>query len=272
MQKEQAARRERERALRAEQDRAFEDSRRKDMERRMQREEEERRAVVEKREREEEERREKERAEREERERKESEERRMAWRRWERRVLILREPRPGEGRSPVRGGSSPPGNVNGNGNGRGRTLRIGVRMPDGRRAIRFFGETDGLIALFAFVDSLFIPAHLSSDDDPLSPPSSPSLAPPSPGQGEELVLSEMRRLQVSQVPEEWWGFKLWLQYPRREIAYEAGRRIGDVDVLKGGGQLVVEVFPDAGTAKAKARSAASDSNGADSDGYETESD
>lgn len=277
--KELADWREREWALRAEQDRAFEDSRRKDMEKRMKREEEERLAEVERRQREEEERREKERREREERERMEREERRMEWRKWGRRALVLREPRPGEGRSPVRGGVSPSrgspspnGSVNGNGNGRGRTLRVVVRMPDGRRAVRFFGDADGLVALFAFVDSLFIPSNFSSDDDPLSPPSSPSLSPPAQGQGqgEDLVMQEMSRLRQS--PEEWWGFKLWLQYPRREIPWAASQRIGDVDILKGGGQLVVELYPDASVTKAKqTQGVSAKTNGADSDGYETES-
>ena len=36
-------------------------------------------------------------------------------------------------------------------------MRVGVRMPDGRRVVRFFGENDSVTALYAYVDSLFIP-------------------------------------------------------------------------------------------------------------------
>ena len=173
--------------------------------------------------------------------------------------------------SPGSSGGSPP-RLSPSPNGRGRTLRIGVRMPDGRRAVRFFGEGDALISLFAFVDSLFIPVQFSSEADPPSPPTPLPPTTDANASGETLVLAEIARLH--QTAPEWWGFKLWLQYPRREVAFESGKRIGDVEVLRGGGQLVVEVYPDAGVVAAskKGKAAAGNEGDSEEDGYETESD
>ncbi|EMD32464.1 hypothetical protein CERSUDRAFT_118799 [Gelatoporia subvermispora B] len=229
----QTTARERERALRAEQDRAFEESKRRDAERIRRVQEEERRAKEERA-------REEEAAQLAEEERG----RRMLWRRWARRALIVREPRPG---------GEPD---------RGKTIRIGVRMPDGRRVVRFFGEADQLVALYAYVDSLFVPPGTPTEGDPQAPPSGNAI-------GEEALVEEMQRSGKS--PEKWWGFQLVLAYPRKEISWEAGRKIGEVDALKGGGQIVVEPMADEsiGKGKQKAQPATGDDG---SDGYKTESD
>ncbi|OCH92438.1 hypothetical protein OBBRIDRAFT_452074 [Obba rivulosa] len=231
--KAQAAVHEQERALRAAQDRAFEESKRRDAERIRRLQEEERRA-------------EEERAKCEEEKRREAEERerRMLWRRWARRALVVREPRPG---------GEPD---------RGKTIRIGVRMPDGRRVVRFFGEADQLVALYAYVDSLFVPPGTPPEGDPQAPPSGDA-------PGEDALVEEIQR--SGKTPEKWWGFQLVLAYPRKEILWEAGRKIGQVEALKGGGQVVVEPVADDGAEKGKQKA---QSTGGDdgSDGYKTESD
>ncbi|KAI0635398.1 hypothetical protein C8Q77DRAFT_1107844 [Trametes polyzona] len=234
----QEAERERERALRAEQDRAFEESRKRDAERAQQRALEERAAAEEK----------KRAAQAEARaadERRKAEEakklwdaHRMAWRRWIRRGLVMREPRPGE-------------------TARGKTMRVGVRMPDGRRVVRFFGENDTLTALYAYVDSLSIPPEFVQDADPTTPPEGGWV-------GEDGLVGEMAK--SGKTAEKWWGFRLALAYPRREIAWEPEKRLGDVDVLKGGGQVVVEFVADE-DAKGKRKASAGD---AEDDEYHTE--
>ncbi|KAH9855493.1 hypothetical protein C2E23DRAFT_724045 [Lenzites betulinus] len=236
----QEAERERERALRAEQDRAFEESRRRDAERIQQRVREERAATEEKQRaaaaeaRAAEERRKAAEAKRQ------WDAHRMAWRRWVRRGLVVREPRPGEA-------------------ARGKTLRVGVRMPDGRRVVRFFGENDTVTSLYAYVDSLFIPPEFIQDADPPSPPEGAKA-------GEEGLVGEM---SASGKPaEKWWGFQIVLAYPRREISWEAGKRVGDLNVLKGGGQVVVELAADEDV-KGKGKASVQD---ADDDEYHTESD
>ncbi|KAI0354051.1 hypothetical protein OH77DRAFT_1426463 [Trametes cingulata] len=235
----QEAERERERALRAEQDRAFEESRRRDAERAQQRAREERAAAEERKRAAEAEARAAEERRKAQEAKKQWDAHRMAWRRWIRRGLVMREPRPGE-------------------NGRGKTMRVGVRMPDGRRVVRFFGENDSVTSLYAYVDSLFIPPEFIQDADPPTPPEGGWV-------GEDGLVGEMQR--SGKPAEKWWGFKIFLAYPRREIAWEPEKRIGDVDVLKGGGQVVIELVAD-GDSKGKRKAAAEDD--AEDDEYHTE--
>ncbi|CAL1710661.1 unnamed protein product [Somion occarium] len=246
----ESAQREHERAIRAEQDRAFAESQRKDKDRIEARIAEDRRVAEEARRREEAERIEREEAERLQKEKEQWETKRMIWRRWGRRTLLPREPRPTLAEP-----------------ARGKTIRIGVRMPDGRRGVRFFGEGDSLTAVYAFVDTLFIPdgKEFSSDSDPAVPPEgAPS--------GEEGLVKAM--YDAGRVGEDWWGFKLVLSYPRRDIIWETGKRIADVEGLKAGGQLVIEMV-DVG-AKAKAKGKAKDIGESkagqqdEDDGYVTE--
>lgn len=237
----QEAERDRERALRAEQDRAFEESRRRDADRIQQRAREERAAAEERQRAADAEARAAEERRKAAEAKKQWVAHRMAWRRWIRRGLVVREPRPGE-------------------TGRGKTLRVGVRMPDGRRVVRFFGENDAVTALYAYVDSLFIPPEFIQDADPPTPPEGGAA-------GEQGLISEMAA--SGKPAEKWWGFKIVLAYPRREIVWEAEKRVGDIDVLKGGGQVVVELVADESDAKGKHKAVAEN---ADDDEYHTESD
>ncbi|OSC98843.1 hypothetical protein PYCCODRAFT_1374324 [Trametes coccinea BRFM310] len=238
----QEAERDRERALRAEQDRAFEESRRRDAERAEQRSREERAAIEAKRRLEEAEARARAELRKREEEKRQWDEHRMAWRRWIRRGLVVREPRPGEA-------------------ARGKTMRVGIRMPDGRRVVRFFGENDTLTAFYAYVDSLFIPPEFIQDADPTTPPGGKT--------GEDGLVAEMSR--SGKAPEKWWGFQIFLAYPRREIAWEAEKRIGDVEALKGGGQVVVELVQDNDGKKGKGKGKGEASGEDEDDEYHTES-
>lgn len=241
-----ARERERERALRAEQDRAFEESARRDRERIEKKRMEQREAEEAARRRAEEEQRAQEQAKRQEEESQRWAEKRMAWRRYGRRALLPREPRPGE-------------------QGRGKTVRVGVRMPDGRRAVRFFGESDSLTAVYAFVDTLFIP-----DTKEFAPASDPTSPPEGEEPGEMGLLHAMEK--VGKKNGEWFGFKLAMAYPRKEIHWEAGKTVGDVEGLSGG-QLVVELLDDPkGKPRSRTSLDSSHSNGNESDEYETESD
>jgi FAS-associated factor 2 len=252
--------REKERALRAEQDRAFEETARRDkerIERKIAEEREEQQAALRQAE---EERRMIEEQQKSAEENAQWQAKRMEWRRWGRKTLLPREPRPGE-------------------QGRGKTVRVGVRMPNGQRSVRFFGEADSLTAVYAFVDAQFIPEgkEFSSSSDPVC-------APEGEEPGEIGLLHAMEK--VGKKNGDWWGFKLATVYPRREIHWEPNRKVGEVEGLSGG-QLVVELLEDPSNnskRKGKAQSRSSSegsrpgSNGAasppagDSDEYETESD
>ncbi|KAF7795473.1 hypothetical protein EIP86_006634 [Pleurotus ostreatoroseus] len=260
----EAREREAAREIRAAQDRAFEESARRDRERIERRMREEREAEEAERRRSVEEARAQEEAAAREVERRAREERRMGWRRWARRALLPREPRPGE-------------------HARGRTVRVGVRMPDGRRAVRFFGEADAVTAVFVFVDALFIPEGpaYAKETDPTSPPESEGTE--GAGAGEAALAGVIAREAGEGGAERWWGFRLATVYPRKEIAWAAGRTVGEVDGLRHGGQLVVELVDAEGKGKGRAResldgdgsasvSAGAGGSGNDSDEYETESD
>ncbi|KAF8581450.1 UBX-domain-containing protein [Ramaria rubella] len=172
----QARARETDRLLRQEQDSAFRASERADAERILRRRAEEAEKTA------------REEAVRQvELEKKNQEEKRKRWRRWAQRHL----------------GDEPSSGV-----------RIGVRLPDGRRAIRRFNESDDLEVLYTFVDGQLYP-----DDGE--------------GNGGENAPSDY----VHQ-----WEFKLAVAFPRREVPYLRGQKVGDVDSLRGGANLVVEGF------------------------------
>ncbi|KAH7907175.1 hypothetical protein BJ138DRAFT_1070633 [Hygrophoropsis aurantiaca] len=224
--------RERDRILREEQDRAFKDSARRDRERQESREnakrEETERLIKEQqeiREREERQRLEQERQEK-------KKEVRMDWRRWMRSSLI-----PSMG--PATTGSA---------------VRIAVRLPNNERVVRVFSPMSTLTALYAFADSKLIPTDILLSDDPKHAPATD--------------VNDLRGLEayIGQQPEHsdaWWGFKLALAYPRREIKWEAAKCLRDVDGLQDGSQVVVEL----GSGKARPQS-----NDASDDEYDTESD
>ncbi|KAI6169701.1 hypothetical protein EDD17DRAFT_1772470 [Pisolithus thermaeus] len=222
--------RERDRLLREQQDRAYQDSQRRDRERieakiRAEREEAERIR------KEEEAQREEERRLQAERDRQESiKHRRSQWRRWMRRSIVPPE---------SRGGNS---------------IRLAIRLPSGR-VVRSFPSSSTVTALYAFVDSQMIPSNMKPQDDPDHPP-----------EGSEGGVEALERYIHSQVqgPESWWGFKLALSYPRREIKWKANTSLAEAG-LKNGEQLVVEITSDVGNGK---KSLGHDSD----DQYESESD
>ncbi|KDQ16648.1 hypothetical protein BOTBODRAFT_129521 [Botryobasidium botryosum FD-172 SS1] len=172
--------RQQERELREEQDRAFREAERRDREKMRLKLEQERK-----------EREEKERKAREEQQKKDKEEKRAAWRRWARRALV------------------PPEDTSAG------ALRIGVRLPDGKRLIRKFNPRDSLTALYAFVDSQFIPASAAPEDDPVSAPAD--------------YINE-------------WQFKLVSAFPRKDIDWQEATPLSAVDGLQGGANLVVEMY------------------------------
>lgn len=189
-----------ERRLREEQDAAFALTAQRDRERiqaKMAAEKEARLAA---------ERAEREKQEAEEAERKEIEEQqnkealRMDWYRYARRCLLSPEPAPGPG-----------------------AVRVGIRMPDGRRLIRLFKPSDSLTALYTFVAIQEIPAAIPADGDPARPPTG--------------YLAGETGIKV-----EGWRFKLVSTFPRSEILWQAGKALQDVDTLRGGAQLVVEAI------------------------------
>lgn len=139
-------------------------------------------------------------------------------------------------------------------------VRIGIRLPNGKRAIRIFQANDSVTSLFAFVDSQLIPDEFLSTEDPTSPPRS-SL------QGEAAILDALSRHEGGS--ETWWGFKLALTYPRKEIQWERRSRIGNIEGLGSGGQLVVEIV---NNGNGKARRSQESLTGSNSDEYDTESD
>lgn len=200
--------RERDRQLREEQDQAFQDSARRDADRirgKMEEERRERERIKVKQE-------EEERKVREQQERMKKEAVRMEWRRWTRRVKSGRRE-----------------NVDTKG------LRIAIRLPSGARVMRVFERSATLTALYAFVDTNLIPPEHSVDEDPSEPPEDGYWN----GNLEDCVEARIAREESGT---EWWGFQLALAYPRREIPWRSHVNLGDIESLKGGGQVVVELM------------------------------
>ncbi|RDB26785.1 UBX domain-containing protein 3 [Hypsizygus marmoreus] len=215
--------RERDRLLREEQDRAFRDSARRDRERIEARMEEERRGRDRRRAEEEEE----QRRQMRELERKRREDKRVEWSRWGRRVLAGK-------REPAKG------------------MRVAVRLPSGGRVIHVFDETQTLTTLYAFVDAQLVPAAFKPEDDPVNPPE---------GQHKEVEVCFEGQI-AREIDGDWWGFQLATAYPRKEVPWQRGVRLADVESLRGGGQVVVEMT---GNKERNGQAA-----GEDSDGYDTE--
>ncbi|KAG6330847.1 hypothetical protein ID866_8240 [Astraeus odoratus] len=214
--KTQLQERERDRLLREQQDRAYRDSQRRDRERieariRAEREEAERLR------REEEARREQERLLQAERERQECITRlRCQWRRWMRRSVVPPEPR-GPG-----------------------SIRLAIRLHGGGRVVRTFPSTSTVTALYAFADIQTIPSTMPPQDDPEHPPEGPA-------EGGVEVLDKHIQSQTED-PESWWGFKLSLSYPRREIKWAANTTLVMAG-LKNGEQLVMEATNSSGNGR-----------------------
>lgn len=105
----------------------------------------------------------------------------------------------------------------------GSAIRIGVRLPEGKLVIRRFEPTDSVTSLYAFVSSQFIPASDSPENDPEERPSQYD------GDLEDYNWD--------------WGFKLAVAFPRSAVPWAPGQhtKIGDLQALKGGANLVVEL-------------------------------
>lgn len=219
--------RDRDRQLREEQDRAFRDTARRDKERIESKMAEERREQERNRMMTEERQRKLNEAD----ERRRKEQVRMQWRRWARK--------------------------NGAGAGVEGQVRIAVRLPDGGRVVKMLEETTTLTALYLLVDTHLIPTELSMQDDPSSPPEEGCEA-----VGVEAAI-EMQIAAEDRNGDDWWGFRLALAYPRMVVPWEKGRRIGQVESLRGGAQVVVEMLGTAGVNDI-------DNSGDDDDGYHTE--
>ncbi|KAG8899993.1 hypothetical protein FRB99_006331, partial [Tulasnella sp. 403] len=92
-------------------------------------------------------------------------------------------------------------------------IRVGIRLPNGQRLVRRFNPSDPVESLYAFADVHFLP---SKDDRP-----APS-TPPADYTHE-------------------YEFGLATTYPRKEVPFSSTATLGDVDVLSGGANLVVEL-------------------------------
>jgi FAS-associated factor 2 len=126
--------------------------------------------------------------ERRERRKKEQE----VWRRYARRTLVPVEPGPGTGE---------------------RGVRVTVRIASGQRRTRTFPSSAPVEAIYAWVETLSIPADQGPGEDPEAPP--------------EGYTHE-------------WGFVLATTFPRVVVPCEEGVSVGEVEVLRGGVVLVVE--------------------------------
>jgi FAS-associated factor 2 len=164
-------------------------------------------------------------------ERRRKEEVRMKWRRWARK--------------------------NGAGVGVEGKVRVAVRLPNGGRVVKMLEETATLTTLYLLVDTQLIPAELAVQDDSSSPPEEGCEA-----VGVEAAI-EMQIAAEGRNVEDWWGFRLVLAYPRQVIPWEKGTRIGQVESLRGGAQVVVEMLG------APTREQDTDMGSGD-DGYHTE--
>lgn len=160
---------------------------------------------------------------------------RREWRKWARRRLIL--PDAGIG------------------------LRMAIRLPGDKRVIRRFSPSATLTSLFTFVDVHLIPPHFDSSDDPESPPSGSIL-------GEMAI--EHQISSSGGAADAWWGFKLMLVYPRREIKWEPHTVLSDVESLKDGGQVVVEMIAGSRRSSADRRRSSEAAHSNSDDGYSTE--
>lgn len=228
----QQRQRERDRQLREEQDRAFQEAAVRDKARIEAKMAEERAQKEAKAKAEAEAKAAEERRMQDEREKQRREAKRMDWRRWARKALIGPE-------------QNDP-----------KAIRLAVRFPDGNRVMRF-APASTLTMLYAFVDTQLIPADLAPESDPINPPEGSLTS----------VDAIEQQIKLSGGSHDWWGFKLALAFPRKEIPWQPNMTISDVEGLRAGGQLVVEL---ASKPRPPPRAATNGDDGGD-DGYHTES-
>ncbi|THH11629.1 hypothetical protein EW146_g7978 [Bondarzewia mesenterica] len=149
------------------------------------------------------------------------------WRKWARKELIPSEPTDARD-----------------------SVRVTLRLPDGQRLVRAFCTTDTVTALYSLVDARLIPAE--------SLPENEKATSSEPGEAGLAHLIE----SSGDDADSWWGFKLFLAYPRREITWKAAAQLGGIEGLERGGQIVVEIISQ--------RASISEAAEGNDDGYDTE--
>lgn len=92
----------------------------------------------------------------------------------------------------------------------GSGIRVGVRMPDGKRTIRRFSENDEVDNIYIWVGGMLYGVTEGTVPDGSYEPSH--------------------------------RFTLAVAFPRSEVPFVKGQKIGEVGTLKGGANLVVEGF------------------------------
>ncbi|KAH0828611.1 hypothetical protein J3R83DRAFT_2941 [Lanmaoa asiatica] len=132
---------------------------------------------------------------------------RLQYRRWMRRCIVPTEHRGANG------------------------IRLALKLPGNTRVVRTFSPSSTLTELYAFVDTQMLPLTLQPETDPehILEGSGPDLQ----------KLENYIQSQANDV-ESWWGFKLVLPYPRREIKWTTSVSLVGAG-LKSGEQLVMEL-------------------------------
>jgi len=110
-------------------------------------------------------------------------------------------------------------------------IRLALRLPGNTRVVRTFSPSSTLTELYAFVDSQMLPLALQPETDPEH-----ILEGPEP----DLQKLENYIQSLANDAESWWGFKLVLPYPRREIKWTTGASFVEAG-LKSGEQIVMEL-------------------------------
>ena len=110
-------------------------------------------------------------------------------------------------------------------------IRLALKLPGNTRVVRTFSPGSTLTELYAFVDTQMLPLTLQPETDPEHIL-----------EGSEPDLQKLNTYIQSQAndAESWWGFKLLLPYPRREIKWTTSASLVEAG-LKTGEQLVVEL-------------------------------
>lgn len=138
-----------------------------------------------------------------------------------------------------------------------KELRMGIRLGDGERLMRGFAKSDSVTALYAFVDAHLVPPEQLSEKN--------QTVRNTDGDGEQEV--ERMVADAGQSADEWWGFKLFTAYPRREVAWTPGTKLSEIPGLEQGGQLVVEIVD---VDRRRSIENQKGGDGENSDGYDTE--
>lgn len=243
--------RERERELRQAQDRAFEASKLKDYERLKKRMEEDKEKA--------------ERESKEERERIWAEERtreREGWRGW---FKALNENVDASSSS----GTTLDSFKGTRSSDNAETIRIAVRLPDGKRLMRKFRKDDTLDLVYAWVDGELGPSAPSTSG------SSTQLYSFSALQALLLSLPPTSATSTSLSPQQkWWGFSLLTSYPRKAIPWapDVSMESSLMTASGGGGaQLVVEMISSGYERNGNGKGKAKEQGLKEDDGYVTES-